>query len=268
MDHENDLLQQEQSIADMEENCPPLNEQAEEVIPETAQVAEGALHGDSVSETEFGPEQPENSDPWVPMEYEISCNRETVGEERNSCQPEIHCEYPHAVSQPVDPRYVPLDRSKISTPPNPYGAYRTYGPKGNGALNGNQGPNRTYLPYGKDEFNRNDPQEPGNNPQPKPFVPISAASLREPKEKKNFKTVISLVLGILAMGVLNYFPLIALIIGAAAVCTGFFGLRKGTHSTGSMICGLIGLALGIISMILSVTMLVMLLSLYIQVANL
>ena len=87
-----------------------------------------------------------------------------------------------------------------------------------------------------------------------------------PKEKKNHKPVISLIFGLLAMGVLNFFPFIALVLGVTALCTGYIGLKKGELTTGQRVCGFIGLGLGIISLIISISMLIMLLSLSIRAA--
>lgn len=88
-----------------------------------------------------------------------------------------------------------------------------------------------------------------------------------PSRKKNRKPVVSLILGVLAMGVLNYFPFIALVLGLIAVCTAFAGLREDGIPTGQKVCGFIGLGLGIIALVISIAMLVMLLSLIIKVSN-
>ena len=85
--------------------------------------------------------------------------------------------------------------------------------------------------------------------------------------QKNHKTVASLILGILAVGVLNYMPFVALVLSIIGICMGYTGLRQGELPKGKRICGYIGLALGIICLILSVTMLVMLLSMFIQAVN-
>ena len=97
-----------------------------------------------------------------------------------------------------------------------------------------------------------------------PSVPYGAPTVIV---QKNHKTVASLILGILAVGVLNYMPFVALVLSIIGICTGYTGLRQGELPKGKRICGYIGLALGIICLILSVTMLVMLLSMFIQAVN-
>ncbi len=88
-----------------------------------------------------------------------------------------------------------------------------------------------------------------------------------PVRKKNRKPVVSLVLSLLAMGFLYYFPFVALVLGLIAICTAYIGLKEGRITTGQKVCGCIGLGLGIIALVISIAMLVMLLSLIIKVAN-
>lgn len=195
--------------------------------------------------------------------------------------------------------YMPLSRAKLSNPSAPAGGYGpngnfrsnhaqtpnsnypqggTYGPRGSHPQNipctpnGGPAPMRNYPPTAgyptNGTYPPGGPYAPmGNNPPNGSYAPYSPVSQPYVGEKKNRMPFISLVLGILAMGVLNYFPFIALILGVSALCTGYMGLKKSTLNTAGRICGLVGLALGIISLILSVTMLVMLLSLSIRVSQ-
>ena len=89
----------------------------------------------------------------------------------------------------------------------------------------------------------------------------------KPVVRKNNKPVCALILGILAMGILNFMPFVALILSVIAVCTGYTGLKQGELTKGKQICGFIGLGLGIVGLILSVTMLTMLLSLSVRAAK-
>ena len=94
-----------------------------------------------------------------------------------------------------------------------------------------------------------------------PYVPYSP--VRVPVQKNN-KPITALVLGSLAMVFLNYFPFVAMVLGIVAICIGFSGLKQGELTKGKRVCGLIGLSLGIVSLILSVTMLIMLVVLYLR----
>lgn len=85
--------------------------------------------------------------------------------------------------------------------------------------------------------------------------------------RKNNKTVASLILGILAVGVLNYIPFVALVLSIIGICMSYTGLKQGELTKGKRICGYIGLGLGIICLILSVTMLAMLLSMFVKAIN-
>ena len=96
-------------------------------------------------------------------------------------------------------------------------------------------------------------------------MPQSPYSATFVPEKKNRKPVVSLIFSLIAMGFLNYYPFVALVCGIMAICTAFVGLRKDKVTAGQKVCGLIGLFLGIFALIISVTMLVMLLSMFIQV---
>lgn len=86
-----------------------------------------------------------------------------------------------------------------------------------------------------------------------------------PTKKKNPKPVIGLIMSLIALGFLNFFPVVALACGIVAMCLSYIGLRKDEVTTGRKICGLIGLGVGIFTLIISVAMLVMLLSMYMQV---
>ncbi len=99
------------------------------------------------------------------------------------------------------------------------------------------------------------------------YAPPAPYSAPPTVVRKNNKTIGSLIVGVLAMGVLNFMPFVALILSIIAICTGYTGLKQGELTKGKRICGFIGLALGIISLILSVTMLIMLLTLFVQAMN-
>ncbi len=81
------------------------------------------------------------------------------------------------------------------------------------------------------------------------------------KQKKNKKPVVSLILGCIALCVLNYFPLVAFILGLLALCFGFKGLQEGNIGGGKKFCGIMGLILGIFTLFASSTMLIILISL-------
>ena len=150
----------------------------------------------------------------------------------------------------------------------PGGAYGTSGYPGNrttnpyepgyyqqGSFGAGHVPNGYGAGYGQYPYYQ------GQNPF---HMPCSAPM---PVQKKNRKPVISMILSLIAMGFLNYFPFIALIFAVIGVCVAFTGLMEGRIGTGAKVCGCIGLGLGIIAMILSVAMLIMLLSLSVQIMN-
>ena len=93
------------------------------------------------------------------------------------------------------------------------------------------------------------------------YTPAAPYAPHKPVVQKNHKLLCSLILGILAMGILNFMPFVAFILSLIALCTGYSGLKQGEISKGKRVCGYVGLALGIIGLILSVTMLTMLLTL-------
>ncbi len=96
------------------------------------------------------------------------------------------------------------------------------------------------------------------------YEPPTSYTAPKPVVVKNKKPVGSLILGLLAMGILNYMPFVALVLSIIAICTGYTGLKEGELTKGKRICGYIGLALGVIGLVLSVTMLITLLTLIIR----
>ena len=181
-------------------------------------------------------------------------------------------------AQPNAPRGVP------NTPYGaPYGAPNVpYGMPG-GANYGNNGQNS--VP--QDLRNRsNDPYAPGyyaQNPYSNPpygngnyygpsyqgnmYAPAMQNRPAMPRKKKNRNTVVSLIFGALAVGIMNFFPFIGLVAAVIAVCSAFTGLKDNGITPGKKACGIIGMGLGVFALTISIAMLVMLLSMSIQVMH-
>ncbi len=153
-------------------------------------------------------------------------------------------------------------------------------PSGNETFRGNA-PVQAGMGYAYGQPGAFNPYQNGNNGQPvnrnspNPYSPdyykangygAPYASQLPPRipVRKNRKPVTSLILGSVAMVVLYFIPFVAMVLGIIALCIGFSGLRQGELSKGKRACGIIGLVLGSISLLLSVAMLFTLLVLSIR----
>ncbi len=229
---------------------------SEDFLPEENSVAEAP-------ESFVAEQRPENIAPCCEAFHEVmQTDCESVPEQELYTEP--NREPP--VSRPVD------NRTPYGNPEQgyPYGAVPNaaydYPPKGNPYQ---QGYYRS-APYGQTYVPGQAPYYGGNYVplnREAAYTPPAPYAHPKPVVQKNNKPVGALVLGILAMGILNFMPFVALVLSIIALCTGYTGLRQGELTKGKRICGYFGLALGIIGLILSVTMLSMLLALIIRASK-
>ncbi len=166
---------------------------------------------------------------------------ETVQQAPYRCDPYETAQQAPYGYPPREPQGNPYDRSYYGRP----GYGQSYAPNQQPYYTGN------YVPLIREAAHT-------------PMMPYTPYTQPTPIVRKNNKTVTALILGIIAMGVLNFMPFVALILSIVGVCTGYSGLVQGELTKGKRICGYIGLALGIIGLILSVTMLITLLTLSIR----
>ena len=85
------------------------------------------------------------------------------------------------------------------------------------------------------------------------------------KQKKNRKPVTAMIMGLIALLALNYYPLVAFVLGLLALCKAFRGIRAEGTCGGKKFCGILGMILGIFTLAISSSMLVMLLTLTVKV---
>ena len=284
MEHENGLLSEENVTSIVPENNlqseqiqdePASNEQREVLADhfETSIIAEetAEIEAEVQAETEpFISEQEDISpetEPPTETHRELPCETRKDSCENNGAvensgtlnnEPSERPNYPYSApvqsygvpNQPygVPNGTYPISNSPYGTANNPYGnPYNPYG-----------APSNTYSGY-QQPFYGGVPNGGYGNGN---YFPTGYTM---PTKKKNPKPVIGLIMSLIALGILNFFPVIALVCGIVAMCLSYIGLRKDEVTTGQKICGLIGLGVGIFTLIISVAMLVMLLSMYMQV---
>lgn len=260
-------MEQEKEMLPCEENLCPLQEGNP---PETGDTShgEGEVHGQLASEEPEGQEETPSREenPAVPVEGERFPGETPLQEggepeapllgRQTECAPSSR-DLPGPGEGPCYGTAPWWDGARnVPQPPRDNGTSNPYQP---GYYR--QSPYvQTYYPGGAGHYGGAFGSRGGGGSGPVTYVPAV------PVEKKNGMTVASLILGVLAMAVLNYFPFPAFVMGIMAICTAYTGLQAGALTKGKRVCGYIGLALGIISLVLSVTMLVMLLSLTLKTA--
>lgn len=181
---------------------------------------------------------------------------------------EVQLPYSHREHSPENPYGKPsVDRSTGRENPH-NGALNNHTESRYGLNRASAAPeDRTQRsPYGVGYYHRTGYGTPYVSQQPPYYGGIGVPMYQEaapappmPIVKERKETVFSLILGIVAMGLVNFIPFIPLVLGIIATCTGYIGLRQGELTKGKRICGCLGLALGIISLILSAMLLTMLL---------